>query len=141
MQIPVHHLCFFFVWKNVINALTVSNTTYPCIVTVSKVIPETDISIYSFRFLLFVMSQMNHSFLNVHRGKRNKWLHYMSGGSLVRYQVVSLEFFIDIKSFRFHYGPGIDSASNRNENQEHLVGGKGGRCVRLTTYHHPVPLS
>jgi len=20
-------------------------------------------------------------------------------------------------------------------------GGKGGRCVRLTTYHHPVPLS
>jgi len=24
-------------------------------------------------------------------------------------------FFIDIKSFRSHYGPGIDSASNRNE--------------------------
>ena len=35
------------------------------------------------------------------------------------------EFFIDIKFFRSHYGPG----------------GKGGRCVRLTTYHHPVPLS
>jgi len=26
-------------------------------------------------------------------------------------------FFIDIKSFRLHYGPGVDSASNRNEYQ------------------------
>jgi len=50
-------------------------------------------------------------------------------------------FFIDIKSFRSHYGPGVDSASNRKEYQEYFLGGKGGRCVRLTTYHHPVPLS
>ena len=49
--------------------------------------------------------------------------------------------FIDIKSFRSHYGPGVDSASSRNEYQEHFLGGKGGRCVRLTTCHHPVPLS
>ena len=27
-------------------------------------------------------------------------------------------FFIDIKSFRSHYGPGVDSAYNRNEYQE-----------------------
>ena len=40
-----------------------------------------------------------------------------------------------------HYGPGVDSASNRNEYQEYFLGGKGGRCLRLTTYHHPVPLS
>ena len=47
--------------------------------------------------------------------------------------MVSLEFFIDIKPFRSHYGPGVDSASNRNEYQEeHFLGGKGGRCVRLT---------
>ena len=46
---------------------------------------------------------------------------------------MSLEFFIDIKSFRSHYGPGVDSASNRNEYQEYFLGGKGGRCVRLTT--------
>ena len=26
---------------------------------------------------------------------------------------------------------GVDSASNRNEYQEHFPGGKGGRCVRL----------
>ena len=50
-------------------------------------------------------------------------------------------FFIDIKSFRSHYGPGVDSTSNRNENQEYFLGGKAGRCLRLTTYHNPVPLS
>ena len=46
------------------------------------------------------------------------------GRSLVRTQLVSLEFFIDIKSFRSHYGPGVDSASNRNEYQEHFLGVK-----------------
>ena len=38
-----------------------------------------------------------------------------------------------IKSFRLHYGLGVDSASNRNEYQEYFLRGKGGRCVRLTT--------
>ena len=42
-------------------------------------------------------------------------------------------FFIDVKSFRSHYGPGVESTSNRNEYQEYFLGGKGGRCVRLTT--------
>ena len=32
--------------------------------------------------------------------------------------------FIDIKSFRSHCGPGVDSASNRNEYQEHFLGVK-----------------
>ena len=36
-------------------------------------------------------------------------------------------------SFRSHHGPGIDSASDRNEYREYFVGGKGGRCVGLTT--------
>ena len=31
-------------------------------------------------------------------------------------------FFIDIKSFRSHYGPGVDSTSNRNEYQEYFLG-------------------
>jgi len=35
-----------------------------------------------------------------------------------------LEFFIGIKSFRSHYGPGVDSASNRNEYQEYFLGVK-----------------
>jgi len=50
-------------------------------------------------------------------------------------------FLISIKSFRSHYGPGVDSASNRNEYREYFLGVKCGRCVRLTTYQHPVPLS
>ena len=29
--------------------------------------------------------------------------------------------FIDIKSFRSHYDPGVDSASNRNEYQKHFL--------------------
>jgi hypothetical protein len=41
-------------------------------------------------------------------------------------------FFIDIKSFRSHYGPGIDTACNRNEYQDYFLGVKSGRCVRLT---------
>src|SRR5215475_10065943 len=36
-------------------------------------------------------------------------------------------------SFWPHYGPGVDSASNRNEYQEYFPGSKGGRCIGLTT--------
>jgi len=32
--------------------------------------------------------------------------------------------FVDIKSFRSHYDPGVDSASNRNEYNEHFLGVK-----------------
>ena len=50
-------------------------------------------------------------------------------------------FYIDIKSFGSHYGSGVESSSNRNEYQEYFLEGKGRRCVRLTTYHNPAPLS
>ena len=33
-------------------------------------------------------------------------------------------FFVRIKSFRSHYGPGVDSASNRNKYQEYFLGVK-----------------
>ena len=33
-----------------------------------------------------------------------------------------IRLFIDIKPFRSHYGPGVDSASNRNEYQEYFLG-------------------
>jgi len=33
-------------------------------------------------------------------------------------------FFLDIKSFRSHYGPGVDSASNGNEYQDYFLGVK-----------------
>jgi len=55
-----------------------------------------------------------------------QWLrcYATNGRSLVRSQPVSLEFFMDIKPFPSHYGPGVDSASNRNEYQEHFWGVK-----------------
>jgi len=53
-----------------------------------------------------------------------------AGRSPVRIPIVSLEFFIE---FRPHYDPWVDTASNRNENQEFFRGSKGGRCVGLIT--------
>jgi hypothetical protein len=32
-----------------------------------------------------------------------------------------------------HYGPGVNSASNRNEYQEYFLQGEGGRCIGMTT--------
>ena len=37
------------------------------------------------------------------------------------------------QSFRSHYGPGVDSALNKNEYRVYFLGGKDSRCVRLTT--------
>ena len=37
------------------------------------------------------------------------------------------------RSFRPHYGPGVDSACNRNEYRGYFLSGKGVRCVGLTT--------
>jgi len=37
-------------------------------------------------------------------------------------------------SFRWHLGPGVDTASNRNKYQHYFLVGKGGRCVGLTTF-------
>jgi hypothetical protein len=51
-----------------------------------------------------------------------------AGRSRVHFPMVSLT-----KSLRQHYGPGVGSTSNRNEYQEYFLGGKGGRCVGLTT--------
>jgi hypothetical protein len=46
-----------------------------------------------------------------------------TGRSRDRFPMVSLEFFIDI-ILRPHYGPGVESASNKNEYQEYFLGVK-----------------
>jgi len=51
-----------------------------------------------------------------------------------------IEFFINIKSFRLHYGPGVDSASNRNEYQEHILGVKAAGSYGWHPYHLHVPI-
>ena len=47
----------------------------------------------------------------------------------LRYKPKSREF----SSRLSQYGPGVDSASNKNEYQKYLLGGKGGQYVGLTT--------
>ena len=47
-------------------------------------------------------------------------------------------FFIDIKSFRSHYGPGVDSASNRNEYQEHFLGAKADNLTTILCRCHEI---
>ena len=37
------------------------------------------------------------------------------------------------QSYGPHYGHAVHSASNRNEHQQYILGGKGSRCVGLTT--------
>jgi len=39
-------------------------------------------------------------------------------------QLVSLEIFIDIETFRSHNDPGVDTTSDRNEYQEYFLGVK-----------------
>jgi len=46
--------------------------------------------------------------------------------------MVSLEFFIDITLLAV-LGPGVDSASHKNEYQEYFLKGEGGRYVGLRT--------
>ena len=70
-------------------------------------------------YILLILGQLN-CFCNTLSGGRGSTVVKM----LVRSQMVSFEFFIDIKSFRSHYGPGVDSASNGNEYQEHFLGVK-----------------
>jgi len=50
-----------------------------------------------------------------------KALFYKSEGRWFDPSWCHWNFFIDIKSFRSHYGPGLDSASNR---KEHFLGVK-----------------
>ena len=78
-------------------------------------------------------------YLRIQRTAVAQWLRCCATSSLVRSQLVSLEFFIDIKSDRtmdLGSTQPLTEMSNRS-----ISWGKGGRCVRMTTYHHPVSLS
>jgi hypothetical protein len=53
--------------------------------------------------------------------KSTKWIKGKNGTGEKKIPMVSLKFFIDIM-FRSHDGPGVDSASNRNQYQESFLG-------------------
>ena len=52
-----------------------------------------------------------------------QWLRYCATNRKVAGSIPAgvRGFFIDIISFRSHYGPGVDSASNRNEYLEYFL--------------------
>ena len=58
-----------------------------------------------------------------------------AGRSRVRFPMVSLDFFSLTQSFRPHYGPGVDAASNRNEYQECFVEVKAAGAEGWQPYH------
>jgi hypothetical protein len=47
--------------------------------------------------------------------------------------VEALRYIPEGRGFDSLHSPGVDSASNRNEYQEYFLGGKGGRCLGVTT--------
>jgi len=55
-----------------------------------------------------------------------QWLRYCATNRKVAGSIPAgvRGFFIDIKSFRSHYGPGVVSTSNTNEYQEYFLGVK-----------------
>jgi len=51
----------------------------------------------------------------------------------LRYKPVGRWFDSSWCQWNLHYGPGVDSSSNRKEFQEYFLGGKSDPCLRLTT--------
>jgi hypothetical protein len=58
---------------------------------------------------------------------------YCRGGKGARGVAVGEALHYKFEGRGLRYGAGFDSASNRNEYHEYFLGGKGGRCVELTT--------
>jgi hypothetical protein len=59
-------------------------------------------------------------------------LHYKPEDRGLDFRWCHWKFFLNTWSFRPHYGPGVNLASNRNEYQKNFLGGKDSRCVGLT---------
>jgi hypothetical protein len=64
--------------------------------------------------------------------------HYATSRKVAGSSPDVVDFFQFTKSFQPHYGPGVDSVSNRNEYQEDSWGVRRGQRARLTTSLLPV---
>ena len=64
-------------------------------------------------------------------GADNRGTVIRAGRARVQFLMVSFGFFIGL--ILLPSGPGCDSARNRNESQNYILGGKGGGCVQLKT--------
>jgi len=68
--------------------------------------------------------QQNSFKVDLHVSAVAQWLRCCATNRKVAGSIVAgvIEFFIDIKFVRSLYGPGVDSAFNRNEYQEYFLG-------------------
>jgi hypothetical protein len=86
--------------------------------------------------LLFATFYMIFTIIYLEKGARGGTVCWgtalQAGRSRVRFPIVSLEFFIDT-ILPAALWPWSWLSSNRNEYQDYFMGGKGGRCVGLTT--------
>ena len=77
--------------------------------------------------VVLTFNQLLHQPLHIYKGTAvAQWLRCCATNRKVAGSIPAgvSGFFIDIKSFRSHYGPEVDSASNRNEYQEYFLGVK-----------------
>ena len=100
-----------FLQAQVINELQQPNLRTDCVI-IGQEIP-----LKCIYFGLVILNCHTQIYKPEGRGYDSRWCHWNLSLTL---------------SFRSHCGPGVDSASNWNEYQE-CPGGKGGRCVGLTT--------
>ena len=84
------------------------------------------------RCTLFIVGEPSRSAVSVSKKQMNSF-NLTSLYTVSRFPMVSLD------TIHWHNPsgrtmPGVDSVSNKNEYQKYFLGGKGGRCVGLTTH-------
>jgi len=80
----------------------------------------------AYRFLFILPSEIWYDYKRWKWTAVAQWLRCCATNRKVAgsIQASVTRFFIDIKSFRSHYGPGVDWAFNRNKYQEYFLGVK-----------------
>jgi len=76
--------------------------------------------------VVYIMKERRINLVPTHRKRTAvaQWLRCCATKVAGSIPAVVIGFFIDIKSFRSHYGPEVDPACNRNEYQEYFLGVK-----------------
>jgi hypothetical protein len=94
-----------------------------------------DFIVYSKKIKLFPPNKFYHIFINFHSLPVSNGGHTVAQpAEVLRYKLKGRGFDFSLTQFfRPHYGPGVDSASNRNKYIEYFLEDKGGRYLGLTS--------
>ena len=94
--------------------------------------------VYCYKVCNFILVDLS-TYVEARSGIVVKALHYKPAGRRFDSRWFHWNFSV-IYSFRSHYGPEVDSASNRNEYQLYFLGVKVAGASGWQPYHYPVPL-